>query len=901
MSIRNLTRIFQPRSVAIIGASERKGSVGYAIMRNMMQSGYEGKIIPVNNRHEHICGYPCYKSIADYNTFSPEKAPLDMAIVVTPIATAPQIVKECIEAGAGGAIIVSAGGKEIGDKGRAIESALQNEIRNTGFRIIGPNCLGIIASRTHLNASFASHMTLPGKMAFISQSGAICTSILDMSLSKRIGFSYFASLGSMMDVDFGDMIDFLGHDPGVSSIVMYIESLTQIRKFMSAARAVSRIKPIIALKAGRTQAGARAAASHTGALAGEDAVYDAALKRAGIVRVHNFEELFDIAEVLSKQPLPTGPGMAVITNAGGPGVMVADALSDYGIEPVALSADTLQRLNTVLPPHWSHGNPIDIIGDASPRRYRDAVEICMKAPEMNALLIMLTPQAMTDPLKVAQSLVELLKDFSYPVFVSWMGGVDVRQSRIIFDQAGIPSFHTPERAVRAFMNMYQYSTNLELIREIPPILPRKLDFDTAKARAIIDKGLTQHNPTLTEVEAKDLLAAYGIPVNPTRVAASMTEAVAIAGDLGFPVVMKIYSRDITHKTDADGVHLDLKNEDEVRRAFDRTMQGARRYKPDAAIEGVTIQPMLKIRAHELIMGAKLDRDFGPVILFGMGGTMTEIFKDSAIALPPLNRLLARRLMEKTRIYQLLKGFRNFPPADLLLLEEILIRLSQLVADFSEIAELDINPLLVAESRAFAVDARVMLAPPHIKAPHHLIISPYPNQYEQTLQLKNGEAIDIRPIRPEDAPLFRELFDSLSPKSVYLRFFSPMRQLPHDMLARFTQIDYDRQISMVAILPLPGGEKMLGVGRINPAPEPHQAEFSILVHDSWQQKGLGHMLLKRCLEIAGQHDIRTVYGFVLAENTGMLALGERLGFTPRWIPGNNEYELEIDLGPLSVEG
>jgi acetyltransferase len=895
MTIRNLDRIFHPATVAIIGASEHEGSVGYAIMRNITQSGYKGKIVPVNKRHKQIQGYSCYASVSDYQPAS-EKNRIDMAIIATPIASAPQIVRECIQAGAAGAIIISAGGKEIGAEGIRIESAVQKEIENTGFRIIGPNCLGIITSDAGLNASFASHMTIPGKMAFISQSGAICTSILDLSLSKQIGFSYFASLGSMMDVDFGDLIDFLGHDPGVSSIIMYIESLNHIRKFMSAARAVSRIKPIIALKAGRTQAGARAAASHTGAMAGEDAVYDAALKRAGIVRVHNFEELFDIAEVLSKQPLPAGPGMAVITNAGGPGVMVADVLSDYGIEPVALRSETIRQLNAVLPSHWSHGNPIDIIGDASPERYRRTVEICMKASEVNALLIMLTPQTMTEPLQVARSLVPLLKDMSYPVFISWMGGVDVREGRILFDQAGIPSFHTPERAVRAFMHMYQYSTQLKLLQEIPEKLPRKLDFDSGQAEAIIADGLKRDTPTLTEVESKNLLAAYGIPVNPTVQAGSVEAALEAAQKLKFPLAMKLDSRDISHKTDADGVQLNLTNPEEIRQAYQKIMQGARRYKAEARIDGVTLQPMLTREGQELIMGAKLDPEFGPIILFGMGGILTEVLKDTAIALPPLNRLLARRLMQQTRVYQLLKGFRNLPAADLMLLEEILIRLSQLVTDFSEIAELDINPLMVSGKQAYAVDARVMVKPLRVTSPHHLVISPYPNQYEQPIRLKDGQTLEMRPIRPEDAPLFRELFESLSPQSVYMRFFSPIRYLPHDMLARFTQIDYDRQITMVAMQPLADEEKMVGVGRIHPSPDPRKAEFSILVHDDWQRKGLGFVLLGRCLEIAREHDIRTVYGYVLAENTKMLALGERLGFDIQWMPESSEYQLTLNFDP-----
>lgn len=899
MSVHNLDRMFHPKSVAVIGASEREGSVGYALMRNLIQSEYRGGIYPVNPRHTTMWGRPCHASILDLRSSSDKEA-IDLAIIATPISSVPQIVKDCILAGMGGAVIISAGGKETGSKGREIEAAIKKEAADTGFRIIGPNCVGIITTKSHLNASFASHMTIPGRMAFISQSGAICTSILDLSISKRIGFSYFASLGSMMDVDFGDMIDFLGGDPDVGSIVMYIESLSHFRNFMSAARAVSRIKPIIALKAGRTRAGARAAASHTGALAGEDMVYDAAFKRAGVVRVHDFEELFDTAEVLSKQPLPVGTGLAVITNAGGPGVMVADALSDYGIDPVTLNPQTIEKLNDVLPPHWSHSNPIDIIGDASPDRYRRTVEICLNAPEVNGLLVMLTPQSMTEPAKVAESLVDLLRGAPYPVFVSWMGGVDVREGRLIFDRAGIPSFHTPERAVRAFMDMYQYSKNLELLQEIPPKLPKKLDFDHDKAKAIIIEGLSRDNPILTEIESKNLLSAYGIPVNPTKVAVSPSDAVRISRELGFPVVMKIHSRDITHKSDANGVHLDLKNEDEVRLAYEKSIRGARNYKPDAQIDGVTIQPMLKRQDYELIIGSKLDRDFGPVILFGMGGIMTEVLRDRSIALPPLNRLLARQLMEETRVNRLLQGFRNYPPANLLLLEEILIRLSQLVSDFAEITELDINPLIVVGEKIYAADARVLLSPTQVPAPHHLVISPYPNQYEKVIRLESGEELFIRPIRPEDAPLFRELFESLSPRTIYQRFFSPLKYLPHDMLARFTQVDYDRQISMVAMQQISTGEKMLGVGRVITGLAPLKAEFSILVHDDWQNKGIGSALLRRCLLIAKKQGIQTVSGHVLAENIKMLTLGEKLGFDIRLIPGSNEYELTIDLNRLGFD-
>ncbi len=888
MGVDNLDKIFQPESIAVIGASERERSIGSAIMRNLIHVEYPGEVYPINPHHKTIWGLPTHPSVLDL------KSRIDLVILAVPIALAPQIVKECAEAKVGGIVIISAGGKETGAKGRELEDAIKKEAERSGLRIIGPNCLGIIHSRPKLNASFASCMPLPGKMAFISQSGAICVSILDLSIGERIGFSYFVSLGSMLDVDFGDMIDYLGGDPEVSSIVMYIENLSNLRNFMSAARAVSRVKPIIALKAGRTQAGALAAASHTGALVGEDAVYDAAFKRAGILRVKTFEELFDCAELLAKQPRPLRPGLAIITNAGGPGVMAADALSDYGVMPVRLSSDTINKLNEILPPYWSRANPVDILGDASPERYKRVVEVCLNAHEVSGLLIMLSPASLADPTSVAELLAGLLQKKSCPVLTSWIGGPGVERGREIFNQAGIPTFDTPERAVRAFMDLYRYSKNIEMLQEIPSKLPHKVEFDRKKAQTIIQGALETKNFVLTEVEAKALLFAYGIPVNRTEVAASAEEALQKAQETGFPVVMKICSRDITHKTEANGVQLDLKNGPEVLDAFNRVMTNARAYNPEAGIEGVTIQPMLKDSDYELIMGSKKDRDFGPVILFGMGGIMTEVIKDRSIALPPLNRLLARRLMEETKVYHLLKGYRNRPPANLMLLEEILVRLAQLVADFPEIEQLDINPLIVTGNDVCAVDARILLKPSQIPSPLHLVISSYPNQYEMQIACKGVGKLFIRPIRPEDAPLLVELFESLSPRSVYNRFFSPLKHLPHSMLARFTQIDYDREIALVALLESESGERMLGVARVIIEVNRKHAEFSILVGDPWQGKGIGAELLKRCLSIAAKRKIEKVWGLVLSENTQMLALGRKLKFNIKRVPDSSDYELSIDL-------
>ncbi len=889
MSIINLDKIFLPKSIAVVGASERPGSIGNALMRNLIERGFSGKIHPINPNHPRIWNLPASPSISDL------KIPVDLAVISTPIALVPRIVEECADGGVGGAIIISAGAKEIGGEGKKVEAAIGQAAQGSGLRIIGPNCVGIISNRYSLNASFAHQMPIAGKMAFVSQSGAICTAILDLSIAENIGFSYFVSLGSSLDVDFGDMIDYLGGQAEVSSIVMYVESLTNFRKFMSAARAVSRVKPIVALKAGRTRAGALAAASHTGALAGEDAVYDAAFQRAGILRVKTFEELFDCAELLAKQPKPKGPSLAIITNAGGPGVMAADTLSDYGYEPVSLGQETLNKLNEILPPFWSRRNPIDMLGDASPELFRRVVDICLKAKEIEGLLIMSAPQALTDPSEIADGLVELLRDQAIPIITCWVGGADMQKGRDLFNQAGIPTFDTPERAVRAFMDIYRFSQNIEMLQQIPSRLSRRLEFDRDKAKALIQAGRENEIYTLTEMESKELLSAYGIPVNRLEGAASQEEAVEKARNLGFPVAMKINSRDITHKSDAKGVLLNLKNELEISAAYEQIIRDAQSYNSKARLEGVTIQPMVEYTGLELILGAKKDRDFGPVILFGMGGILTEVLKDRAIALPPLNRLLAIRLMEQTRVYRLLQGYRNIPPANLEQLEEILIRLSQLVTDFSEIQELDINPLVISAKGFNAVDARVIMRSTETPAPLHLVISPYPDQYEEHITTNTGVNIFIRPIRPEDAPLLVELFGSLSARSVYLRFFSPLKQMPHSMLARFTQIDYDRHIALVAISESQPDEKMLGVARVILGRNLNEAEFSVVVGDPWQGEGIGAALLKRCLGIAKERGVHEVTGTVLVENTQMLTLGRKLGFNIKKVPDASEYELSIDLG------
>jgi acetyltransferase len=740
-------------------------------------------------------------------------------------------------------------------------------------------------------------MPRAGELAFISQSGAICGAILDLSLKNKIGFSHFISIGSMLDVDFGDLIDYLGHESDVKSILLYVETLTNVRKFMSAARAISRAKPIIVLKAGRSPAGVRAVLSHTGALAGEDAVYDALFKRAGIVRVNTIAEFFDCAELVSKQPRPSGPNLAVITNSGGPGVMTIDSLTHYGLRATSLKKETMDKLDEILPSHWSHNNPIDILGDATADRYARAVEICIEAREIDAILVILVPTAITDPAQAAESVIQAVKGKRVPLFASWMGGGTVEQGRALLNDAGIPTYNTPEQAVQAFLYMYNYSRNIKMLQEIPPKLHRSLSFDQDLARSYIETGLTRENGLLTEMESKKLLAAYGLPVNRMAAAASMEEAVAAAEDIGYPVVMKIDSPDIVHKTEVGGVQLDIFNEKDARLACDRIREGAQKAAPSASISGVTLQPMVQRPDFELLMGIKNDPAFGPALVFGIGGILTEVLKDQAIGLPPQNRSLARMIMEDTRVCSILKGYRNIPPADLELFEEMIIRLSQLAVDFPQVKELDMNPVMVKGGKPYVVDARVIVQKTDVVSPLHLVISPYPAQYESFQTTSGGLKIFIRPLKPEDAPLFEELFQVLSPNSVRTRFFTPLKKLPPDMLTRFTQIDYDREIALAAFDQAENRERIMGVSRVISEPDGEVAEFAVLVGDPWHGKGVGAKLLEMVLRIGKERGIKTVFGTVLAENTGMLALGRKLGFKSNLIPDFAEYQLTIDLDSL----
>ncbi len=867
-----LEKFFNPQAVAIVGASQKEGSIGNILVKNLLAEPYAGKVYPINPRHQEILGLPAFPSLTAIG------APVDLAVIAIPIRDVAPIIRECGKLKIPGAIIISAGGKEVGEAGQAIEAEIKAAAQEGNVRYLGPNCMGIICPHSNLNASFASQKAIPGSLALLSQSGAICSAVLDWAAVEKIGFSHFVSIGSMADLDFGDMIDYLGNDPRAKSIVIYMENLTNHRKFMSAARSVSRVKPIIVVKSGRSEAAAKAAASHTGAMAGQDEAYNALFRRAGIIRVDTIAQLFSCAEALGKMNRPLGGNVAIITNAGGPGVMAVDAFAKWDEEPVALSPETIRRLNEFLPPHWSHANPIDIIGDAPPERFVQALQVCLEAPEVSGVIVILSPQAMTDPTDVAKELVAKLQTQAKPVFAVWMGAQEVAEGIQILNNGGIPTFMTPELAVDVFMEMYSYTKNLQLLQETPPRSTREIQVNFRQARGFIDACLSRGQQKLSEIEAKAILSAYGIPVNRTVAASTASIAAKLAQDIGFPVVLKIHSYDISHKSDVDGVRTNLKTPDEVMAAFDDIITRAQRLRPDARILGVTVHDQIRFVHPELIMGSRLDPHFGPLLLFGMGGILTEVYRDTAVFLPPLNMQLARRVLHYPRIAKIFPGYRSLPPVNEEVLAEVLVRLSQLVTDFAEIVELDINPLLIdLRGNPVAIDARLLLAPPQVPAPRHLIIAPYPNHYESAWILKDGTPVKLRPIIPEDEDLVEGLLRNCSEETLYFRYFQRLKSFPHSFLIRFTQNDYDREIGMAAIGVPPGPELMMGVGRIVMSPDRETAEFATIVADPWHGKGLGEKLISEVIKIAKDCGVKRLWGEILAANEPMLRLVAKFGF------------------------
>ena len=872
MSIRNLEYFFRPQSVAVIGASEKPRSVGATVLRNLVEGGFKGHIMPVNPKYGELAGIKVYATVASL----PAKP--ELAVICTPPATVPGLIGELGARGTKAAVVITAGLGNVKDsQGRTLKEAMLVAARPYLLRILGPNCVGLLVPGLGLNASFAHTGALPGKIAFVSQSGALVTGVLDWAKSRSIGFSRFISLGDSADVDFGDLLDYLGGDPETHAILLYIESITAARKFMSAARAAARNKPVLVVKAGRVPEGAKAAASHTGALAGSDAVYDAAIRRAGMLRVFSTEDLFDAAETLARARPLTGDRLAIMTNGGGPGVMATDALILGQGRLASLSVETLRRLDASLPPTWSHGNPVDIIGDAPTERYVQTLQILLEDPQADAVLFIHAPTAIVPSAEIAAAISPVAKQAGRNVFACWLGGDAVRQARSAFAQAGIPTYDTPEEAVSAFLQVVQFRCNQDLLMEVPPSRSAEFAHNRDKAQAVVRSALAEGRAMLSEPEAKAVLAAYSIPVVDTRIATTVEEAAMIAPDIGFPVALKILSPDVTHKSDVGGIALDLENTAAVEAAGRAMQKRLQQYQPKATLQGFTVQVMARRpNAHELIVGMTTDPTFGPVILFGAGGTAVEITADCAIGLPPLNMVLARELISRTRISKLLVGYRARMPADLTAISRTLIQVSHLIADIPQIVELDINPLLADDQGVLVLDARMRVAPSDANGVDRFAIRPYPEELEEWISWQ-GRKVLLRPIKPEDGTQHVEFFNALDPDDVRYRVFIPMRELQRSQLARLTQIDYDREMAFIATTERePGRSETLGVVRAVADPDNISAEFAIIVRSDIKGQGLGAILLKKLIDYCRSRGTKELVGEALMGNQRVIGLARHFG-------------------------
>jgi len=877
---RSLDAVFRPRSVAVIGATEREGSVGRTTFLNLTKASFRGKVYPVNPSHPTILGHLCYAAVGKI----PET--VDLAVIVTPAASVSGVIGECIDAGVKAAVVISAGFREVGAAGQALEQRIAEQLRGGRLRLIGPNCLGVMNPAIGLNATFAQTIARQGNVAFLSQSGALLTAILDWSLREKVGFSAFVSTGSMLDVGWGDLIDYFGYDGNTQSILIYMESIGDARSFMSAAREVAMTKPIILIKAGRTEAAAKAASSHTGALTGSDEVLEAALRRCGVLRVQSIADVFHMAEVLSKQPRPRGPRLMILTNAGGPAVLATDALIASGGKLAPLSEKSQRAFDALLPSHWSHGNPVDILGDADPERYARALEIAIQDPGSDGLLAILAPQGMTNPARVADRVRRYAHDHGKPLLASWMGGPEVEEAKGILNAAGIPTFDYPDTAARAFEYMWRYTDHLRGLYETPAISddPGVALGRARKAQELLASISAENRTLLTEFESKQILSLYDIPTVPTRIAHSADEAIELAREMGLPVVLKLHSLTVTHKTDVGGVKLDLKTLDAVGEAF-RAIESSTTERAGAgSFQGVTVQPMVRLDGYELILGSSVDPQFGPVLLFGSGGQLVEVYRDQALGLPPLNTTLAQRLMEQTKIYKALQGVRGRKPVDLQALESLLVRFSYVPVELPRIKEIDINPLLASPDGILALDARIVLFDRSIAdaALPRTAIRPYPAQYVSPWKMKNGVEVLIRPIRPEDEPLMKRFHESLSEKSVFLRYFhmeNLSSRVAHERLLRKCFIDYDREMALIAEAPegAAGRREILAVGRLTRERDRRAGELAVLVTDRAQHLGLGTELIRRLIEVARIEGFGRIIASTLPENTAMRALAERFGF------------------------
>ena len=880
MNIHKLNNIFNPQRIALIGVTTNPNSVSGKVLINLVSGGFRGVVYPVNPENEAVMGIPCYPGI---NTLP--KVP-DLAIICTPAEKVLPALRECGEFGIRGIIIMSAGFKEIGEAGSRMEEEIREEIRkHDGMRVIGPNCLGIIVPGLKLNASFAADMPKPGNIAFISQSGALCTSVLDWAIEGKIGFSQFVSIGNSIDVEFGDLIDYFGEDENTHCIILYIESIRNPRKFMTAARAFARKKPIIVYKAGRFPESAQVAASHTGAMASEDAVYDAAFQRAGLARVYEIGDIFSVAELIGRSKFPQGPRLGIVTNAGGPGVMATDALIAANGVLADLSEESMALLNENLPAYWSHGNPVDVLGDARAKRIAKATQIVLADKGVDAVLVILTPQAMTNPNATAKEISLLVASSKKPILAAWLGGQSMHEADDILVENGIPSYKTPEQAIRAFMTMVAYNRNLATLYETPRDIPVEFTLDRHQLRDSFKQLIMGKPPILAEDISKTILENFGISTTKPHLAKTAEEAIAISGQIGYPVVLKIHSPDITHKSDVGGVQLNLGTDKQVRAAYERIMESASTRQPDARIEGVTVQKMVSSKdSVEMILGIKKDNVFGTVLMVGMGGITAELFGDKALGFPPLNERLARQMIESLKIYPLLRGYRGTPPKNIDKLIQVLIRLSYLAADYPEIAELDINPLLVTPHDVIALDARIVvdsMSGSREDDPYfHLALHPYPEKYVKSTILQDGTRVLLRPIKPEDEPMWLEMLGSCSKESLYSRFRYFFHWETHEVATRYCYIDYDREIAIVAEIIEEGQKKLIGVGRLVADPDHETVEYAILIVDAWQQKDLGNIITDFCLEIAEKWKLKKLVAQTTTDNKRMISVFQKRGFEVR---------------------
>lgn len=877
MGLHKLDSFFNPKRIALIGVTINPNSVGGKTLTNLVGSGFKGVVYPVNPTSEAVLGVQCYQNLKSL----PNSA--DLAVICNATEKVPETVRECGENGINNIIIMTAGFRETGSKGLELEQKILEYKKSfENMRILGPNCLGLIVPSMNLNVSFAAGMPKQGNVAFISQSGALCTSTLDWAIERNIGFSYFLSIGNALDVDFDDLIDFLGEDEKTKSIILYIESITNARKFITAARSFARSKPIVAYKAGRYPESAEVAASHTGALASEDAIYDAAFKRTGITRVYNIGEIFDITELISKNKMPDGSNLGIVTNAGGPAVMATDTLFKENGNLAKLEESSLIELKKSLPSSAAVKNPVDVLGDAPTKRVTKAAEILLKDKNVDALLIIITPQSMTNPTAIAKGICNLNETTRKPVLAAFLGGEKMRGGLKILNDSGIAAYSTPEQAVTAFSILVDYSKNLMSLYETPKDIPVEFTLDRNKIRKEFDSLVKGDVNLLSEELSKKILKSYGIPVTLPEIAGTEDEAVKLAEKTGYPVVLKIYSPDITHKTDVGGVALNLRTEPIVRNAFAEIIDNVKKKNPKAIIKGVTVQKMIDEKdSVELILGIKKDDIFGTILMAGMGGIYAELFKDRAIEFPPLNEKLALRMLESLKIFPILKGYRGKKPVNLEKLIEVLIRMSYLAADFPEIKELDVNPLLVFEDDAVAVDARIVIEGKSrgnkSKPYSHLALHPYPEEYIRQIKLKEGTDVLLRPIKPEDEPLWMDLLASCSKESIYSRFRYFFQWQSHEVATRYCYIDYDREIAIVAEVNEKGKKKLIGVGRLIAEPDKESVEYAILISDKYQNKDLGGIITDYCFDIAAKWGMKKIVAQTTTDNSRMISVFRKRGF------------------------